>query len=155
MNSDVENKMFTIPHRIFRIGCSDSCDINLRHLNSATKCQYVSDKHAEIYYDDFTSHFELLNYSEHGCLVDNVLYANDVSAMSGGDESDFGTAKMMSSRNYDTFSACKCRCSYTDLFKGQCWEGAAILNHGSHLKFGCFEFIFSIVDYNSIWQCIF
>jgi len=153
MNNDVEKKVFNVPYRIFRIGCSDSSDLNLRHLNIALKCKFVSDKHAEIYYDDYTSHFELLNYSEHGTLINQVLYANDISgAISGGDESDNGTqiAHTMSSRYYDTFNECKCQCSYTDLLKGQCWEGAAILGHGTHLKFGCFEFIFSIVDYNTL-----
>lgn len=29
------------------------------------------------------------------------------------------------------------------------WEGTALLNHGSLIKFGCTAFVFSIVDYDS------
>merc|ERR1711913_208804 len=26
------------------------------------------------------------------------------------------------------------------------WEGGAVLHHGSHLRFGCIQFVFSIVE---------
>lgn len=32
------------------------------------------------------------------------------------------------------------------------WEGPAVLHHGSHIKIGCFQFIFSITSHNSAPQ---
>lgn len=51
----------------------DVCLTNYGH------CNYVSGKHACIFYDENTKHYELLNYSEHGTTVDNVLYSCDFS----------------------------------------------------------------------------
>lgn len=42
-------------------------------------CNYVSSKHAIIYFDSDTRHYELLNYSEHGTTVNNILYSCDLS----------------------------------------------------------------------------
>ncbi|VEL36915.1 unnamed protein product [Protopolystoma xenopodis] len=42
-------------------------------------CRFVSPTHAVVFYDEWTRHYELLNYSEHGTLVDSVLYSNDIS----------------------------------------------------------------------------
>ncbi|XP_042073954.1 PHD finger protein 12-like, partial [Haplochromis burtoni] len=51
----------------------DVCLTNYGH------CNYVLGKHACIFYDENTKHYELLNYSEHGTTVDNVLYSCDFS----------------------------------------------------------------------------
>lgn len=32
---------------------------------------------------------------------------------------------------------------------GAGWEGTALLNHGSYIKFGCLQFVFSITDFAS------
>lgn len=40
----------------------------------SSMCQFVSDRHACIFYDEQTNHYELLNYSEYGTVVDNCLY---------------------------------------------------------------------------------
>jgi len=33
---------------------------------------------------------------------------------------------------------------------GAGWEGTALLNHGSYIKFGCLQFVFSITDFASV-----
>lgn len=75
-------------------------------LTNYGRCNYISGKHACIFYDEVgrswrrgnpaagrlgltllfcrlsaqnTKHYELLNYSEHGTTVDNVLYSCDFS----------------------------------------------------------------------------
>nr|XP_018896594.1 PREDICTED: PHD finger protein 12 isoform X1 [Bemisia tabaci] len=53
--------------------CADLCLKNYGH------CDFVSSKHAAIFFDEGSLHYELLNYSEHGTTVDNVLYSCDTS----------------------------------------------------------------------------
>jgi hypothetical protein len=43
--------------------------------------------------------------------------------------------------------ACNCK-TRNPMVKGG-WEGSAILQHGSLLKFGCIAFVFSVADYDS------
>lgn len=81
------------------------------NLSSFGTCNYVSGHHSTVFYDEVPSfktvdlfrilivdpcieqmsrHFELLNYSEHGTVVDNVIYCCDLdvelSAKSEADE---------------------------------------------------------------------
>ncbi|GFY12139.1 PHD finger protein 12 [Trichonephila clavipes] len=51
----------------------DVCFSNYGH------CNFLSAKHASIFYDEITKRYELLNYSYFGTTVDNVLYSSDVS----------------------------------------------------------------------------
>jgi len=46
---------------------------------------------------------------------------------------------------------CSCRTSSSTLIggSGAGWEGTALLNHGSYIKFGCLQFVFSITDFAS------
>lgn len=43
---------------------------------------------------------------------------------------------------------CSCKASSSSLIggSGAGWEGTAILHHGSYIKLGCLQFVFSIVD---------
>lgn len=63
-----------INYRSLSIGTSSSMDICLE----SDQCQFLSEKHACIYYDEQTNHYELLNYSEYGTVVDNFLYGLDL-----------------------------------------------------------------------------
>lgn len=47
---------------------------------------------------------------------------------------------------------CSCRTSSSSLIggSGAGWEGTALLNHGSYIKFGCLQFVFSITDFASV-----
>ncbi|VDP00476.1 unnamed protein product [Schistosoma margrebowiei] len=50
---------------------------NLSSLNNQ-KCSFISPHHATIFYDDWTQHYELINYSEYGTCVDGIIYGNDI-----------------------------------------------------------------------------
>ena len=165
-------------YRTLSIGTNEGSDLCLSKFDS--KCEFVSSKHACIFYDEYSNHYELLNYSENGTIVDNILFSNDTSLKSNnlGDEdieddlsdssnslggSSCDSIKIsknhkMSSKLGKNYWSCKCKCSFTDLFDGKCWEGSAILSHGSHLKFGCLEFIFCLIHYdessiNKVKEC--
>lgn len=144
-----------------------------------------------------SKHFELLNYSEHGTVVDNIVYCCDVgeelsktdtaedskerkSSFLGSDDLFRRNWEKMSGSSFEskevtnltwitrcttltarlTFSLprkvsrCGCRteiCSIgsagTNGTKGG-WEGTALLTHGSHVKFGCMQFILCISNTN-------
>jgi hypothetical protein len=44
---------------------------------------------------------------------------------------------------------CNCKGSSSSLIggSGAGWEGTALLHHGSYIKVGCLQFVFSIVDH--------
>ncbi len=146
-------------------------------------------------------HFELLNYSEHGTVVDNVVYCCDVDVDATTSKSEAEDVKEKEKkpsfqglddfrrRNGDrmtstpsltepnevnlftrTFtwnfywkstyfavgfvrqaSRCGCRTDVSSLSstgKSGGWEGTALLTHGSHIKFGCMQFILCISNTN-------
>ncbi|XP_075747169.1 PHD finger protein 12 isoform X5 [Rhipicephalus microplus] len=65
-----------MPYRTLTLGSGADMDVCLRDFGH---CDFVSAKHACIFYDEIGKHYELLNYSEHGTTVDNVLYSCDFS----------------------------------------------------------------------------
>jgi hypothetical protein len=141
-------------------------------------------------------HFELLNYSEHGTVVDNVVYCCDVDvdADTFKSEAEDVKEKKPSFQGLDDFtrrngdrmtstpsltepnevnfftrfyvelgrdkkltwfvgqaSRCGCRTDVSSLGstgKSGGWEGTALLTHGSHIKFGCMQFILCISNTN-------
>ena len=48
-----------------------------------------------------------------------------------------------------TKKPCNCKVSTSSLIggSGAGWEGTALLHHGSYIKVGCLQFVFSIVDH--------
>ncbi|CAM9950956.1 unnamed protein product [Lampetra fluviatilis] len=58
-------------YRALYIGTGADMDLCLTKFGH---CNYVSGKHACIFFDESTSQYELLNYSEHGTRVDGALY---------------------------------------------------------------------------------
>ncbi|CAG2163130.1 unnamed protein product [Oppiella nova] len=222
-------------YRTLTIGTSSENDVVLGDYGH---CNYVSPKHVAIFYDETSRNYELINYSEHGTTVDNVLYSCDFSdkrvhntrhtnsqtvsavkdiietskqrkrkslankrvkglATTGREPSpeklkpkrrksiksedseenaqksnEFKSNKIVFRKDYDsenvervsthtqpplTMSArsghqhkpCACKSSCSSLIgpNGAGWEGTALLHHGSHLKIGCKEFIFSITNH--------
>nr|XP_020442114.1 PHD finger protein 12 isoform X2 [Monopterus albus] len=151
----------------------DVCLTNYGH------CNYVSGKHACIFYDENTKHYELLNYSEHGTTVDNVLYSCDFSEKASlfppsglvakvqgiirrsKKHEDEGPSSMvglmpaggvMSSQPQGGSElSCTCKASSSSLIggSGAGWEGTALLHHGSYIKLGCLQFVFSITEFSS------
>ena len=56
----------------------------------------------------------------------------------------------MSSKSGQSSRPCACKSSCSSLIgaNGAGWEGTAILHHGSHIKIGCHQFIFSITNHS-------
>ncbi|XP_032644627.1 PHD finger protein 12 isoform X2 [Chelonoidis abingdonii] len=156
-------------YRTLYIGTGADMDVC---LTSYGHCNYVSGKHACIFYDENTKHYELLNYSEHGTTVDNVLYSCDFSEKSTPippssivakvqsvikchkgrkqDEEPHEEAVVMNSQAQgQRQKPCNCKASSSSLIggSGAGWEGTALLHHGSYIKLGCLQFVFSITDF--------
>uniref|UniRef100_A0A452IDW8 PHD finger protein 12 n=1 Tax=Gopherus agassizii TaxID=38772 RepID=A0A452IDW8_9SAUR len=156
-------------YRTLYIGTGADMDVC---LTSYGHCNYVSGKHACIFYDENTKHYELLNYSEHGTTVDNVLYSCDFSEKSTPvppssivakvqsvikchkgrkqDEEPHEAAVVMNSQAQgQRRKPCNCKASSSSLIggSGAGWEGTALLHHGSYIKLGCLQFVFSITDF--------
>ncbi|XP_028855850.1 PHD finger protein 12 isoform X2 [Denticeps clupeoides] len=156
-------------YRTLYIGTDTDMDVCLAKYGH---CDYISAKHACIFYDENTKHYELLNYSEHGTTVDNVLYSCDFSVKPnpgppGGkvqgvnrrcrkrkpQQQDAETVVLpaggvMSSapRGEPSSASCNCKASSSSLIggSGAGWEGTALLHHGSYVKLGCLQFVFSV-----------
>ncbi|KAG7478763.1 PHD finger protein 12 [Solea senegalensis] len=164
-------------YRTLYIGSGADMDVCLTNYGH---CNYISGKHACIFYDENTKHYELLNYSEHGTTVDNVLYSCDFSekvspsAPSGlvakvqgiirrSKKREEGEASssvvgllppdgVMSSQSQGGSElSCTCKASSSSLIggSGAGWEGTALLHHGSYIKLGCLQFVFSITEFAS------
>ncbi|XP_058268428.1 PHD finger protein 12 [Hemibagrus wyckioides] len=160
-------------YRSLYIGTGADMDVCLMNYGH---CNYVSGKHACIFYDENTKQYELLNYSEHGTTVDNVLYSCDFSEKTGPspssglvskvqsiirrckkrkqkeekDEARGDVSGVMSSQAEDShLRPCSCKASGSSLIggSGAGWEGTALLHHGSHVKLGCLQFVFSITEF--------
>lgn len=152
-----------MPYRTLSIGTGADMDVCLGQYG---QCNFISAKHAFIFYDETSKHYELLNYSEHGTTVDNVLYSCDFSdkpATTPQPTSMVASVRnlikdrpkmkaderLTMSRNSELRRYCNCRGSSSSLIggSGAGWEGTALLHHGSYIKVGCIQFVFSIVDH--------
>ncbi|CAH2220045.1 PHD finger 12 [Pelobates cultripes] len=156
-------------YRTLYIGTGADMDVCLTNYGH---CNYVSGKHACIFYDENTKHYELLNYSEHGTTVDNVLYSCDFSEKilptppSSIVAKVQGVIKRSKSQNPEPETIkeepimnsraqglqqqpCNCKASSSSLIggSGAGWEGTALLHHGSYIKLGCIQFLFSITEF--------
>lgn len=141
-----------IRYRNFRIGSGSHNDLD---LSSYGHCNYISDKHATIYFDQFTQIYEMINYSAHGLIADNSIYALDLGGYGGG---SVKAKSANQNENEYTMSAkieeepgCFCDTSIASMLPDQGGnENSAILHHGSYLRFGCLEFVFSIMNQQAI-----
>ncbi|KAM8976608.1 PHD finger protein 12 [Pelodytes ibericus] len=156
-------------YRTLYIGTGADMDVCLTNYGH---CNYVSGKHACIFYDENTKHYELLNYSEHGTTVDNVLYSCDFSekVLPTPPSSIVAKVQNVIKRNKSQIpepetikeeavmnsqaqgphqQACNCKASSSSLIggSGAGWEGTALLHHGSYIKLGCIQFLFSITEF--------
>uniref|UniRef100_A0A8D3CZQ5 PHD finger protein 12 n=1 Tax=Scophthalmus maximus TaxID=52904 RepID=A0A8D3CZQ5_SCOMX len=153
-------------YRTLYIGSGADMDVCLTNYGH---CNFISGKHACIFYDENTKHYELLNYSEHGTTVDNVLYSCDFSEKVSPSAPSGLVAKVqgiirdsvvgllpaggvMSSQSQGgSEQPCTCKASSSSLIggSGAGWEGTALLHHGSYIKLGCLQFVFSITEFAS------
>ncbi|XP_077466727.1 PHD finger protein 12 isoform X6 [Stigmatopora argus] len=161
-------------YRTLYIGSGADMDVCLPNYGH---CNFVSGKHACIFYDENSKHYELLNYSEHGTTVDNVLYSCDFSEKASPSPPSGLVSKVqgiirrskkwvneeeppvvgllpaggvMSSQPQGALEQiCSCKTSSSSMIggSGAGWEGTAMLHHGSYLKLGCLQFVFSITEF--------
>lgn len=60
-----------------------TCNLTLKTFDYLLHCFL---QHATIFFDQYSRVYELINYSEHGTIVDNIIYTlNPVTGMSGVD----------------------------------------------------------------------
>ncbi|CAL4060416.1 unnamed protein product, partial [Meganyctiphanes norvegica] len=157
-------------YRILRIGKGSHNHVD---LSTYGHCNYISQEHASIFYDENTGHYELINYSLHGTRVDSVMYKYDQSEKTVNSappppllqqvraiiDSRRGIAPKSKDRAAMTDTPgqtlVRCDCKLRDDLNNSKsfsyeatggWEGGAVLHHGSHLRFGCLQFVFSIVE---------
>ena len=157
-------------HKTLTIGSGPNCDLVLSNYGN---CSFTSSKHAIIFFDECTKRYELLNYSEHGTVVDNVLYScNYAGVVREQMKEDADERTESITKEQETTDAVKaiikekalhsqeqserrrvlCKCNLakyesmsTDRFE-EGWEGSAIVAHGSTLAFGCLMFVFNTIN---------
>ncbi len=59
-------------HRTVDIGVGGA---NQLDLSAFGPCNYASARHATLFFDQYSQVYELINYSEHGTVVDDTVYA--------------------------------------------------------------------------------
>ncbi|XP_060814172.1 PHD finger protein 12 isoform X1 [Bombus pascuorum] len=155
-------------HKTLTIGSGPNCDLVLSNYGN---CSFTSSKHAIIFFDESTKRYELLNYSEYGTVVDNVLYSCNYTGVVEEIKEETDDKFQLITKEQDTTEAVKaiirekvltqkqiekkrvlCKCNLTrsetknkdHLEEG--WEGSAIVAHGSTLAFGCLMFVFNTIN---------
>ncbi|XP_012240049.1 PHD finger protein 12 [Bombus vosnesenskii] len=155
-------------HKTLTIGSGPNCDLVLSNYGN---CSFTSSKHAIIFFDESTKRYELLNYSEYGTVVDNVLYSCNYTGVVEEIKEEADDKFQLLTKEQDTTEAVKaiirekvltqkqiekkrvlCKCNLTrsetknkdHLEEG--WEGSAIVAHGSTLAFGCLMFVFNTIN---------
>ncbi|CAF1421227.1 unnamed protein product, partial [Adineta steineri] len=127
-----------IRKQVIWFGSSISNDICLKNFNNQQTCQYVTEKHACLYYDRKRNLFELLNYSEYGTIVNGFRYGlgNISDDESGDDDDDENDEKKNENENLQ-----KCFCLTIPSYHSA-WDGPAQLEQGTVVQIGCHEFLF-------------
>ncbi|KAL3271561.1 hypothetical protein HHI36_022036 [Cryptolaemus montrouzieri] len=59
-------------YRVLNIGKGSNNDVDLEKFGH---CNFLSPKHAVVFFDEYTKHYELINYSPHGTYVNNIFYS--------------------------------------------------------------------------------
>lgn len=122
-------------------GSSGSNEICLKKFNEQRSCQFVSDRHACLYYDRKRNTFELLNYSEYGTIVNGLRYGlgNISDEEDNGDDDDDDENESSHSKENDKLK--KCFCLSTPSYHSA-WDGPAQIEQGTVVQIGCHEFLF-------------
>ncbi|KAH8418986.1 hypothetical protein KR222_011383 [Zaprionus bogoriensis] len=140
-------------------------------LSAIGYCSRISPQHAIIFYDEFSKSYELINYSEFGSEVNGQLYTCDLTEytpthagkrMRPDDAElkrrvdDLLDKRRHIQRQYEpkretqdrlapiVKPSCRCQIEPSAPMLPGAWEGAAVLAHGSLLRFGCLSFVFSV-----------
>jgi pSer/pThr/pTyr-binding forkhead associated (FHA) protein len=124
-----------IRKHVIWFGSSISNDICLKSFNDLQTCQYISERHACLYYDRKRNLFELLNYSEYGTIVNGLRYG---LGNFSDDESDNENEEPEKVEN-DNLQKCFC---LTSPSYHSAWDGPAQIEQGTVVRIGCHEFLF-------------
>ncbi|CAF3672795.1 unnamed protein product [Rotaria sp. Silwood1] len=108
-------------------GSSSLNDICLKNFNHSHTCQYISERHACLYYDRKNNLFELLNYSEYGTIVNDFRYGLNIITDNNNKQ--------------ENESLPKCYC-LTKSYYHSSWDGSAQIEQGTVIKIGCHDFLF-------------
>ncbi|CAG0888135.1 unnamed protein product [Darwinula stevensoni] len=154
-------------YRHFLVGNNPECDL---YLGQYGHCNYVSERHASIFYDRTSSLYELVNYSEFGTKVNDVLYNSGVSPQTRKNQKSSTKTHPVAAQVKDIIRkkinnqqiseeessmaalgnrvlyACRCQGPPSTQFRKTGWEGSAVMHHGSVVQFGCLSFVFSIPE---------
>merc|ERR1739844_180727 len=86
-----------------------------------------------------------------GTVVDNNIYCGDMSitTVQKGEQKNLSNLKRMSRDAFKTNKdlTCFCTSSPAELNYERGCEVSAVLHHGSYVRFGCLQFVFSITNY--------
>ncbi|CAF2636996.1 unnamed protein product [Rotaria sp. Silwood2] len=125
-----QNVIYIRKHVIW-FGSSPLNDICLKNFNHSHTCQYISERHACLYYDRKNNLFELLNYSEYGTIVDDLRYGLNIIADNNNNNNNKQENEHLS----------KCYCLTKSYYQSS-WDGPAQIEQGTVIKIGCHEFLF-------------
>ncbi|XP_045517160.1 PHD finger protein 12 [Pieris brassicae] len=144
----------SIPMRLssLTIGSDGSCGLQLE-----TNCRHVSGKHAIIFRDEVSGHFELINYSEWGSVVNGVMYSCATPLYSSAEDTRPEQLKHLADNKRTekrlkgaltepTHAEQTCACPIRPPDGSRAWEGSALVPHGALLQFGCQQYVFSIAE---------
>eukprot|EP00092_Neocalanus_flemingeri_P030683 GFUD01033315.1.p1 GENE.GFUD01033315.1~~GFUD01033315.1.p1 ORF type:complete len:771 (+),score=220.33 GFUD01033315.1:57-2369(+) len=107
-------------------------------------CNYLSAKHATLFYDELSAQYELINYSQYGTVVDECLYSLDTrGVLDRYPEQKVRSPVEVMARRDGGQSVGGCYCD--EEVRSGC-EGSALLHHGSLVQFGCLQFVFSVAS---------
>jgi hypothetical protein len=87
---------FAVRKHVTLIGTGSGVDVSVPQYGH---CNYLSPRHACIFYNKVTGEYELLNYSDHGSVVDGVLYSCDFSDKTPVDNGQVSSPRAPPSRD--------------------------------------------------------
>ncbi|CAF2835832.1 unnamed protein product [Rotaria sp. Silwood2] len=125
-----------IRKQVIWFGSSLSNDICLKNFNDQQTCQYVSERHACLFYDRKRNLFELLNYSEYGTIVNDLRYGLGNISDNESDDDDNNDEKI-----FENDKLKKCFCLTSPSYHSA-WDGPAQIEQGTVVQIGCHEFLF-------------
>eukprot|EP00090_Calanus_glacialis_P019103 TRINITY_DN29443_c0_g1_i1.p1 TRINITY_DN29443_c0_g1~~TRINITY_DN29443_c0_g1_i1.p1 ORF type:complete len:772 (+),score=286.60 TRINITY_DN29443_c0_g1_i1:49-2364(+) len=128
-------------YRSLSVGVGGGAGLDLARYGH---CNYLSARHATIFYDELSAQYELINYSQHGTMVDEVLYSLDTMGVAARypEYKAKNPVEVMARRvGEKTVGGCYCEGEG----RSGC-EGSALLHHGSLVQFGCLQFVFSVAS---------
>ncbi|CAF3397012.1 unnamed protein product [Rotaria sp. Silwood1] len=134
-----------IRKQVIWFGSSISNDICLKNFNDHQTCQYVTERHACLYYDRKRNLFELLNYSEYGTIVNGLRYG--LGNLSDNESDDDDNNNNNNNNNdddekiFENDKLKKCFCLTSPSYHSA-WDGPAQIEQGTVVQIGCHEFLF-------------